>query len=150
VVRGLPNAAEIIEAVTKRETEEVERREQKYRDGRPAPEICGRTVILIDDGLATGATMRAPTKLCARAHRNFFRQSASTTRISHRPATKKYASYSRALLRLRKIANLRASPSLAFPLVKQRTERFCVACRGVASIAAGVLPFVSDAVAAPV
>jgi predicted phosphoribosyltransferase len=62
VVRGLPNADEIIEAVTKRETEEVERREQKYRDGRPAPEICGRTVILIDDGLATGATMRAAVK----------------------------------------------------------------------------------------
>ncbi|MBV9619312.1 MAG: phosphoribosyltransferase [Verrucomicrobia bacterium] len=62
VMRGLPNAAEIIEAVTKRESEEVERREQKYRDGRPAPEICGQTVILIDDGLATGATMRAAVK----------------------------------------------------------------------------------------
>src|SRR6202045_282943 len=62
VARALPNADEIIEAVTKRETEEVERREQKYRDGRTAPEICGRTVILIDDGLATGATMRAAVK----------------------------------------------------------------------------------------
>src|SRR5205085_8056913 len=62
VIRALPNADEIIEAVTKRESAEVERREQEYRDGRPAPEIRGRTVILIDDGLATGATMRAAVK----------------------------------------------------------------------------------------
>src|SRR5438309_2142350 len=62
VMRALPNANEIIEAVTKRESAEVERREQEYRDGRPAPEIRGRTVILIDDGLATGATMRAAVK----------------------------------------------------------------------------------------
>jgi predicted phosphoribosyltransferase len=62
VMRALPNADEIIEAVTKRESAELERREQKYRDGRPAPEIPGRTVILIDDGLATGATMRAAVK----------------------------------------------------------------------------------------
>jgi putative phosphoribosyl transferase len=59
VVRALPNAEEIIEAVTKRETAELERREQEYRDGRPSPEIHDKTVILIDDGLATGATMRA-------------------------------------------------------------------------------------------
>jgi predicted phosphoribosyltransferase len=59
VANALPNADEIIEAVTERETAELERREHEYRDGRPAPEIRGRTVILIDDGLATGATMRA-------------------------------------------------------------------------------------------
>ncbi len=62
VARALPNAVDIIDAVTKRETAEVQRREQEYRDGRPAPEIRGRTVILIDDGLATGATMRAAVK----------------------------------------------------------------------------------------
>lgn len=62
VVRALPNASEIIEAVTQRETAELERRETRYRDGRPAPEIRGRIVILIDDGLATGATMRAAVK----------------------------------------------------------------------------------------
>jgi len=38
---------------------ELERREHLYRDGRPAPNVQGRTVILVDDGLATGATMRA-------------------------------------------------------------------------------------------
>jgi len=62
VARALPNADEIIDAVTQHETAEVERREQKYRDGRPAPEIQGKAVILIDDGLATGATMRAAVK----------------------------------------------------------------------------------------
>ena len=59
VVRTLPNASEIIELITARETAELERRESSYRDGRLAPELRDRIVILVDDGLATGATMRA-------------------------------------------------------------------------------------------
>ena len=59
VVRALPNADQLIESVTEKETVELERREQTYRDGRPAPELRDRVVILVDDGLATGATMRA-------------------------------------------------------------------------------------------
>src|SRR5213596_3384872 len=62
VARALPNADEIIESVTAKETAELQRREQSYRDGRPAPELGGKTVILVDDGLATGATMRAAVK----------------------------------------------------------------------------------------
>src|SRR5437870_2407975 len=62
VMRALPNADETIESVTARETAELERREQSYRDGRPAPELRDRTIILVDDGLATGATMRAAVK----------------------------------------------------------------------------------------
>src|SRR5213082_1446585 len=62
VMRAIPHADEAIEAVTARETAELERREHEYRDGRPAPELCDRVVILIDDGLATGATMRAAVK----------------------------------------------------------------------------------------
>lgn len=42
-----------------REREELRRREEAYRDGRPAPEVSGRTVVLVDDGLATGVTARA-------------------------------------------------------------------------------------------
>src|SRR6184192_124375 len=57
VARALPNADEIIESVTQREMIELQRREQSYRDGRPAPELRGKTIILVDDGLATGATM---------------------------------------------------------------------------------------------
>lgn len=37
----------------------MNRRDKAYRDGRPLPELKGKTVILVDDGLATGATMRA-------------------------------------------------------------------------------------------
>src|SRR5882724_9889806 len=62
VARALPNAQELIESVTAKETAELERREQSYRDGRPAPELRDKTIILIDDGLATGATMRAAVK----------------------------------------------------------------------------------------
>ena len=62
VMRAIPYADEAIEAVTVRETAELERREQIYREGRPSPELRDRTVILVDDGLATGATMRAAVK----------------------------------------------------------------------------------------
>jgi predicted phosphoribosyltransferase len=62
VVRVLPNAEETIASITAREILEIERREQIYRDGRPAPELRDRVVILVDDGLATGATMRAAVK----------------------------------------------------------------------------------------
>jgi predicted phosphoribosyltransferase len=54
---GIP--PEEIDAVVAREVAELARREQLYRSGRPPPEVGGRTVILVDDGLATGATMRA-------------------------------------------------------------------------------------------
>jgi putative phosphoribosyl transferase len=62
VVRAIPHATEAIEAVTAKETAELQRREQTYREGRPAPELRGKIAILVDDGLATGATMRAAVK----------------------------------------------------------------------------------------
>src|SRR5262249_19215262 len=54
---GIPPA--VIDQVTREEEIELQRREQVYRDGQPAPDVTGRIVILIDDGLATGSTMRA-------------------------------------------------------------------------------------------
>lgn len=48
-----------LEAVTARELAEVDRRERVYRAGHPAPTLRGRTVVLVDDGIATGATARA-------------------------------------------------------------------------------------------
>lgn len=59
VVESLGIADEAINAVAARELSELERRERAYRDDRPAPEVQGRTVILVDDGIATGSTMRA-------------------------------------------------------------------------------------------
>ncbi len=48
-----------IAAVAERELQELQRRDCVYRGDRPLPDVCNRIVILIDDGLATGATMRA-------------------------------------------------------------------------------------------
>jgi erythromycin esterase-like protein/predicted phosphoribosyltransferase len=59
VVRGLGIAPETIQRVAEEEGRELARREQAYRDGRPALDVAGQVVILADDGLATGASMRA-------------------------------------------------------------------------------------------
>jgi predicted phosphoribosyltransferase len=48
-----------LDAVAARELAELRRREEAYRDGRPAPDVRGKVGILVDDGLATGASMRA-------------------------------------------------------------------------------------------
>ena len=48
-----------LDAVASEERLELERRERSYRGGRPPPDLRGKTVILVDDGLATGSTMRA-------------------------------------------------------------------------------------------
>jgi len=53
---GIPDA--VIDAVAAEEERELERRERDYRDGRPPVDVEGRTVILVDDGLATGSSMR--------------------------------------------------------------------------------------------
>jgi predicted phosphoribosyltransferase len=52
----------VIDKVAAKEHQELERRERLYRGNRPAPDVSGRTVILVDDGLATGATMLAAIK----------------------------------------------------------------------------------------
>jgi len=59
VLRHMPAAAARVAEITLQETREIERRERDYRQERPAPELQGQVVILVDDGLATGATMLA-------------------------------------------------------------------------------------------
>jgi predicted phosphoribosyltransferase len=59
VVESMGIPAHVIESVTVQEASELARRERLYRGDRPAPDVTGRIVILVDDGLATGATMRA-------------------------------------------------------------------------------------------
>jgi predicted phosphoribosyltransferase len=59
LVNALGIAQEEIDAVIASQRRELARREAAYRDGEPPPSITGRTVILVDDGIATGATMQA-------------------------------------------------------------------------------------------
>jgi predicted phosphoribosyltransferase len=57
---------EALEEVTQREAAELRRRERLYRGDRPAPSLAGRVVVLVDDGLATGSTMRAAVRASRR------------------------------------------------------------------------------------
>ena len=59
IVEGLGITGLDIERVTRAEERELERRERAYRDGRPILDVRGMTVILIDDGIATGSSVRA-------------------------------------------------------------------------------------------
>lgn len=62
VIRTLNVSEAYLTAVTATQQAEARRREALFRGSRPAPVIAGRTVILVDDGLATGATMRAAVR----------------------------------------------------------------------------------------
>lgn len=59
VIHSLGISQEQIDQVVQREQKELDRRDKTYRDDLPFPDLTGVTVILVDDGLATGATMRA-------------------------------------------------------------------------------------------
>jgi putative phosphoribosyl transferase len=59
VLRSVPLDEATIARVAAEEQRELERREREYRGDRPLPDVQGRTVILVDDGVATGSTMRA-------------------------------------------------------------------------------------------
>ncbi|MEV6781426.1 phosphoribosyltransferase [Streptomyces sp. NPDC051098] len=59
VIRSLRITDEALRSVAEREGRELLRREEAYREGRPWPHLAGRPVVLVDDGLATGASMKA-------------------------------------------------------------------------------------------
>ena len=59
VVRGLDIPSAAVERVAREEGRELERRERAYREDAPALEVAGKVVIVVDDGLATGSSMRA-------------------------------------------------------------------------------------------
>ena len=61
-------SADTLEAVARVEMRELARRERLYREGRPLMPVEGRTVILVDDGLATGSTMRAAVEAVRQLH----------------------------------------------------------------------------------
>src|SRR3981081_2473029 len=60
VIRGLAIPQEDLQRVAEQEYRELIRREQAYREGRAPPEIAGKVVIVVDDGLATGSSVQAP------------------------------------------------------------------------------------------
>lgn len=62
LVRQLRVSDDLINRVARREQKELDRRERLYRENRPAPAVRDRTVVLVDDGLATGATMLAASR----------------------------------------------------------------------------------------
>ncbi|HEX9160949.1 MAG TPA: phosphoribosyltransferase [Thermoanaerobaculia bacterium] len=62
VLTMLPVRQELIDRVASREQVELERREREYRGARPPLDVHDRTVIVVDDGLATGSTMRAAVR----------------------------------------------------------------------------------------
>jgi len=68
IVRGLGISEHEIDAAAARELQELARRQRLYRGDRPPPDVAGRTVILVDDGLATGATMRAAVAALRQQH----------------------------------------------------------------------------------
>jgi len=59
LVRGLGISKEEIDVVAGQEQQELDRRERVYREGRPMPDVRGRTVLVVDDGIATGTTIQA-------------------------------------------------------------------------------------------
>ncbi|WP_342381614.1 phosphoribosyltransferase [Myxococcus stipitatus] len=68
VLRELDISREQVAAVARREAQELLRRESSYRSGRPPLDVQGREVILVDDGLATGSTMRAAVAALRERH----------------------------------------------------------------------------------
>lgn len=68
IVEQLGLSDETLETIRHRELEELERRDRAYRGSRPLPSLEGKTVIIVDDGIATGATMYAAAKACRLMH----------------------------------------------------------------------------------
>lgn len=68
IVRGLGIRPEVVQRIAEQESRELLRRERAYRDERPPPDIAGKVVILVDDGLATGSSMLAAVNALRKLH----------------------------------------------------------------------------------
>ena len=68
IVRQLRVTGAELDTVVRKEMRELERRERRFRGNRPPPDIAGRTVIVVDDGLATGSSMRVAVAALRQEH----------------------------------------------------------------------------------
>jgi predicted phosphoribosyltransferase len=68
IVRSFAVSDAVLNAVTEKEKTELRRRELSYRGDAPAPDPAGRTILVVDDGIATGSTMRAAVAALRRQH----------------------------------------------------------------------------------
>jgi predicted phosphoribosyltransferase len=68
VIQGFGIPQNLIEMITEKEQRELERQEREYREGRPPLDVRGKTVILVDDGLATGASMHVAVAALKQKH----------------------------------------------------------------------------------
>ena len=95
------HAEEAIEQATKRESEEIRRREERYRGNRPFPNLSGKVVVLVDDGAgdgrnnASGRARGAATSACAIDHRRAGRGGIELSRNAARSRRSRLCLYSR-------------------------------------------------------
>lgn len=68
VINRLRVTDEVINQVSAKEIQELQRREQSYRGDLPPPDVAGKTVLIVDDGIATGSTMRAAVAALRQLH----------------------------------------------------------------------------------
>ena len=91
VITDLGIASDLVDAVTAAERIELERRERQYRDSRPFPRIAGTTAIVVDDGVATGASMIAALQAVQALHPAYVVAAAPVMSPQARAAMLKYA-----------------------------------------------------------
>jgi putative phosphoribosyl transferase len=68
IIRGMPISEAVIEEIATKEHQKLQRRNIAYRHGNPPPALDARTVILVDDGCTTGATMQAVMRVATKQH----------------------------------------------------------------------------------
>jgi putative phosphoribosyl transferase len=105
VVADLGLGLDAVERVIQRETRELARRERLFRNDRPPPEVAGRTVIVVDDGIATGSTVSAAVQLLR--HQQAARIIVATP-VSARDSARRLRAEADAVLTLMEPADFRA------------------------------------------